>query len=105
MLFRDSETFYQCQKFNAGTDHTIEWCSLIRACNTPNKAALLARQKLTGRWSSKWYVNKTDKRLLGTLIDQYKPLVQPRQDWKTYRLTAMKLAVRAKFDSHPLLRQ
>ena len=85
------EHYYQSQKFA----HDPEYRDLIRLSSTPNKAKILARQRVGGGY--KW---RTD---MNATITEHAKRVSIRADWEQVKEPIMLFALRVKFGQHPSL--
>lgn len=96
-----TEHYYQAQKFNDPQSvRSIEYMTIIRQADTPNKIFLLANQKKGGGYKSKWIVSKETMNVpINQVVDQYKD-VKIRPDWEEIKLDVMRRALYAKFTQH-----
>lgn len=93
-----TEHYYQAQKFlgKGANDRSLEYAKTIIKQNTPNKAKILASQKVQGGY--KWKVE------LNVIIRQY-PDVKIREDWESIKDNVMRVAVLHKFIQHDKLKE
>jgi ribA/ribD-fused uncharacterized protein len=108
ILYQSTEYYYQAQKFMgpSASKKDLAYAKVIRDVNTSNKARILATQTRKGGYASKWYVSKSDPRLLNDLILQSKEDgVQMREDWNIVRDNVMRKAVWAKYTQHSKLKK
>ncbi len=95
--YATSEHYYQANKFtgNMNDKRSLEYVELIRSQNTPNKAKILASQKIQGGYQWKLELNE--------IIKQY-PDVSLRKDWEYIKVNVMQVAVMNKFLQNPTLK-
>lgn len=103
--YMSTEHYYQAQKFYVpSSPRHMEYFGIIATTDSPQKVFMLGNQKPNTFRASRWKVNKrTDERLVNDVIATYEDL-QLREDWETYRIEAMRTALRAKFAQHESLR-
>jgi predicted NAD-dependent protein-ADP-ribosyltransferase YbiA (DUF1768 family) len=92
-----SEHLYQALKFKNETLEEKEWREVIRTANTPLISKYLGHQDTYVKYA--WHKKYKD------LVVKYKDIVRPAGDVNDmdFRLEIMKIAVSAKFKSHPEL--
>lgn len=92
--YATTEHYFQAMKFMGpnATSRELEYSRLIASQNTPNKAKILAGQKVKGGY--KW---RTD---LNPIIQQYQDVVI-RSDWEEVKYNVMRAAVMNKFLQNP----
>lgn len=97
--YSTTEHYYQALKFlgNDQTSRSVEYAQLILSQSTPNKAKILACQKVKGS-RYKWLISLND------LIRQYSD-VNIRSDWEIMKDNVMRTAVMYKFQQHANLKE
>lgn len=94
--FLSVEHYFQSMKFK--DEKTMNYFKLLTECDSPAKCKELGSQK-SGRFSSKWLVNKT-KPELGFVSDVIEKNIdlKIRDDWLEVRDKIMMIGLKAKFE-------
>lgn len=103
-----TEHYYQANKFMGknATQDSIEYAQLIATADTPNKAYILAKQKLVGGYASKWNHSKKIQKTLNELIKlSHAKGIKMRSDWDQVKDEVMIRANQAKYQQNPKLKQ
>lgn len=96
VTYPTSEHYFQAQKFiyPGANSRSLEYAQLVATQSTPNKAKIIANQRIQGGY--KWRLQLND------IIKAY-PDVQMRADWEQVKDNVMRAALYYKFTQNPSL--